>query len=199
MFVSLHNQNIIKKSIVIAVLLACHFFVINAQEDTAVFGEEGAKKAKCSFCFNLMETGYGSLFHLGLMKYRKDGKTEIEFLTLNDFLLQASGRLSSCANPDTINFFDKYKIKNPYTTTSSLWKLRFAKSPWQGSEEAGWASYSDSSYFLLSAAQKAVLSKYGMKRLTDYISGDNVFKLLRNMEDSTWINQYKAGNAAGPN
>ncbi len=188
-------------SFLITFLLLLNLSVANAQDDNNIkFGEEVAEP-EYLFGFNLMESASGALFHLGLVKTEKNGRRKVRFITIDDFLWQASGKVNSIANPQNVNFFEKYNIKEPVTTLYNLWKLRYKRKPYALEENAeqGWANYADTAFFVLSPAQRETLKKYGMNRLRDFIVGENAFKLLKNMEDSAWVKQYMSGGAAGPN
>ncbi len=167
-----------------------------AQENTN-FGD--SNNTEYLFGFNLVESSCGELCHFGLVKTRANGSVKVIFLTKDEFYAYASGKIHSPANRKGVNFFEKYNIKYPRAVLNSLWKLRFKNLPGDYSEASkGWATYSDSAFYILSQPHQEILKKYGMNRLRDYIVGNNAFKLLKNLEDSVWINQYKSGTAAGP-
>ncbi len=187
-------------SFLVTLLLLFNICVVNAQDGGAIsFGEEEVEP-EYLFGFNLMESASGYLFNLGLVKTKPNGRKKVRFITVEDFVGQASGKVYSLANPKNINFFEKYNIKEPAKTLRLLWKLRYKKRPFVPKGEKGWANYADTAFFVLSQPQQETLRKYGMNTLRDFIVGENAFKLLRNMEDTTvWVKQYMSGSAAGPN
>ncbi len=195
----LFYSNVVRFKLIFVLLLSV--FVLKLSDvhaqNSEKFGETAEPEYR--FGFNLLETANGALFHLALVKTDIEGRKEVKQITFDDFLYQASGKVESVANTKSVNYFVKYGITKPVETLRMLWKLRFKEMPQGGSNEEGWAHYASDAFFVLSNEQREVLRKYGMKRMTDFIVGDNAFKLLRNMEDATWVEQYKSGNAPGPN
>ncbi len=173
------------------IFLYLNFFVVNAQEnDSVTFGTNDI--ADYFFAFSLTESASGLMMHFALITPGVPGKRKVQHISLDDFLYQASGKARSMANPKNKNFFKEYEIKKPEVVVHDLWKLRYKQLPYGVSTEEGWA-VEDTIFYLPSKEQMSILKKYGMNRMGDYIVGKNAFKLLKNMEDSTWINNYKMG------
>lgn len=81
-----------------------------------------------------------------------------------------------------------YLAKN---AVSDLWKLRFAMFPYAGSEDTiGWTMNFENTY-MPRPEQMEILQGYGLQRINDYIWGDNLFRLLKDMQDPNWVEEYK--------
>ena len=119
-------------------------------------------------------------------------------ITREQFVLQAQGIVASPANPDKENLFRKYEVnmclpEGPDTTGryvadcpvfDDLWKIRFWEYPFrlqEGQREAP------------SPRQLLLLTEYGILRLNDIARGENAFLLLRDVGDSTWVDNYRKG------
>lgn len=131
------------------------------------------------------------MIHLAIIKPGENGKRKVRLLTKDAFVEQASGKQQSLANPEKTDFFEKFKIKNP-NVLDDLWRLRYKEYPYFTDEkmEPGWSS-NDSIPFLPTETQMQILKKFGMNRMSDYIIGEDAFKLLKLMEEPAWINSYK--------
>ena len=179
--------------IILPFLLTLPFISIqlSAQRDsTYTFGEEKVV-IEYYFGFNLVENSFGSMIHLALIKPGNNGKHRIIQLTKDGFIAQASGKQQSLANPEEEDFFEKHQIKNP-NILDDLWRLRYKEYPYFSNEkiEPGWSA-NDSIPFVPTEAQMQILQKFGLNRMSDYIIGENAFRLLKLMEQPEWINSYK--------
>jgi hypothetical protein len=166
-------------------------FVVLAQKDSTIaFGEEKIE-TEYYFGFNLIENISGGMVHLAIIKPGDYRSRRVKLLTKDGFIAQASGKQQSLANPQKVNFFEKFEIKNP-NIIDDLWRLRYKEYPYFTSEkmEPGWST-NDSIPFLPTEAQMQILNKFGLERMSDYIMGDDAFKLLKLMEQPEWINSYK--------
>lgn len=128
-------------------------------------------------------------------------------ITREQFVLQAQGLVASPANPDKENLFRKYGVamclpEGPDTTGryvadcpvfDDLWKLRFWEYPFrlqQGQHPGkGWAEKREAP----SPRQLLLLTEYGILHLNDIARGENAFLLLRDVGDSTWVDNYRKG------
>jgi hypothetical protein len=175
----------------VTILLCCVFtYTIDAQRDTTYsFGEDPVQK-DYYFGFNLIESMNG-LIHLVILKPGENGKHEIIHLTKDIFIAQAQGKMQSLANPENIDFFEKFDIKDP-NILDDLWRLRYTEYPYYTQEkvEPGWSA-NDSITFLPSDSQMEILKKFGINRLNEYIYGEDAFRLLNLIERPEWINSYK--------
>jgi len=119
------------------------------------------------------------------------------------FMYTALGHWPSLVNPKRENLLLKngidtaFLVKNEYDeiidsycpSFDQLWKVRFYEHPYEYDLE-GWSH----GQYKPSAAQIEFLaSEYGVKNvLTDYIYGDNLYKLLRDVRNQAWISKYRA-------
>lgn len=119
------------------------------------------------------------------------------------FMYAALGHWPSFVNPNRENLFAKNGIDSCFLLTDEndkvvdydcapfgeLWKIRFKEHPYQhGIVGWGQGEYKPSEAQLVYLEQK-----YGIKNiLTEYIYGDSLFELLRNVQDVDWINNYRS-------
>ena len=175
----------------ITIISIIFFLSINLfSQETNTFGEV-EEKIEYFFGFNLTSPGVGGLTHFALIRPLDDGRLRIIPITLDRFVVAAQGKQNSKANPKNINFFEKYKIEN-LLVINDLWRLRYMDYPFATLEQTGkgWST-NDSLPFLPTNTQMQILNEYGMKRMSDYIYGENAFKLLYNMTVDQWVIEYK--------
>ena len=158
------------------------------------------------FALSLGSSTDGQLFSLFLVKVVDDTLVvESQPLTRPNFIRQVQGRAFSLANPDGENLFRKYGVKQCLNTVDStgfvtdclvlddLWKLRFWEFPLkveQGQHAiTGWAGMK----LRPDDRQLLLLQGYGMKYMTDLAIGENMFRLLKDMGDEEWVQNYRSG------
>ena len=166
--------------------------------DIVPFGEDSVYQ-EYYLGFSIKSNMSGGLVNFALIKPLPNGKREVILLTKDAFMFQAVGRQKSPGNPQKINLFEKYQIKNP-SIVNSLWKLRYKENPNQPLSEhlghtasknnAGW-SQNDEIPFLPTEAQMNILKGFGIERFSDYIYNEKAFGLLKAMEDPEWVRAYK--------
>jgi hypothetical protein len=139
-----------------------------------------------------------------LVAFFSDGKMQShrKILTLKEFIHYASGDWPSIYNRNRIDLFKLNDVpggvyqdsitlqKIPYCfAIDSLWKLRFDRYPFQGNGEMGWSQ----EQFLPSSQQQKFLYKhYDMDHIdTKFFIDTNFWKLLRDVCDPEWVEQYK--------
>ena len=128
-------------------------------------------------------------------------------LTRNTFMLQAQGATPSKANPTGENLFAKFNIplclrlnwpedRRPLADCEvfdSLWKLRYWENPYKPMEGQhpgkGWSEKRDAP----SDRQLLLLTDYGILYLNGMARGENVFRLLHDVCDSSWVDNYRKG------
>lgn len=145
-----------------------------------------------------------SLVSFVAMKYSDDGilRAKRYYTSKDEFIKVLSGYWPSPFNPDKIDYFkanhviggvfvnDTIRVEIGYCPSmDSLWKIRFSDWPFHGKNEAGWSL----SKTRPSLKQEEYLAKrYNIKQLDfDYIVDTNFWKLLYDVNDSTWIENYK--------
>lgn len=119
------------------------------------------------------------------------------------FMYSALGHWPSIVNPQRVNLFAEngidscFLIKNDFDKIvgyycapfADIWKVRFGEHPTQY-DQFGWG------HGKYKPSQKQVeflASEYGIHNiLTDYIYGDNLFKLLRDIRTPAWIANYRS-------
>ena len=140
--------------------------------------------SRYSFCISLNPSANSGAVSYGIHKLTPDSTQEITFITYDTFLRQFSGNEESRANPHKIDFFEKEGITRQ--TIKDLWKLRYASFPYGKSEEIGWGGEKG----VPTEGQMRILSRYGIKFIGDAVYGDNLIKLLKDMENAAWVGEY---------
>ncbi len=191
--------NFLSKLVSIILVLAVFNELLIAQNDDVVsFGADSVFQ-EYFLGFNLNTNMSGGLVNFALIKPLPNGKRKVILLTQDAFMYQAVGKQKSMGNPQKINLFEKYEIKNPNIVTS-LWKLRYKENPNEPLSQylghtakklnAGW-SKNDSIPFLPTDAQMEILREFGIERFSDYIYDENAFRLLNAIENPEWVRTYK--------
>ncbi len=138
------------------------------------------------------------------MKYSDDGilRAKRFFTSKDEFIKVLSGYWPSPFNPGRVDYFKQNKIVGGVfvndtmlveigycPSLDSLWKIRFSDWPYMGRNEAGWSLNRTRP----SLKQEEYLAKrYNIKQLDfDYVVDTNFWKLLYDVTDSVWIENYK--------
>lgn len=141
------------------------------------------------------------------MKYSEDGilRGKRYYTSKDEFIKVLSGYWPSPFNPQKIDLFKANKVIGGVFVNDtiraevgfcpaldSLWKIRFSDWPYHGRNEAGWSLNRTRP----SLKQEEYLTeRYHIKQLDfDYIVDTNFWKLLYDVTDSTWIENYKFMN-----
>lgn len=123
-------------------------------------------------------------------------------LTRGNFLMIGTGRMRDRFNPDQRNLFEEAGIQPCDVHFDSinrvhrfacdpmdqLWKLRYGKHPTMQVEGRGWAAKDNAP----DQSQLSMLGQFGIQRLDDLIYGENLFALLRAINDESWVQQYRS-------
>jgi hypothetical protein len=130
-----------------------------------------------------------------------------QHLTEQSFMMQITGRMSSPANPklknllrekvsDTCdcvvdNLYKKYLGHNcePFRL---LWKIRYKYDP-QNHHLKDYPDYQGWAFTNYSPGIKQgeyLNKRYNINSLSDFIVGDYMFLILKDVQDSVWINEY---------
>jgi hypothetical protein len=131
--------------------------------------------------------------------------TGVQVVRKDRFIYSAFGYWPHPANPTKENLFEKHQIDSCFLVENDfkkvvgyytkpfedLWKIRFYEHPYEY-DSPGWSQ----GQYKPSQGQMAFLTKeYGIKNiLTEYIYGDSLFKLLRDMQNSSWVVSYKTAS-----
>lgn len=162
------------------------------------------------FAFNLAPTYNSNLVSFAVVATR-DGKViNKRFISETSFIRQMSGLEYSKANPEKIDYFEKYEltdcfykydsIKDIYVDgyncfrLTDLWALKYGRNPMcpQGCTPSanmlvkGWAAQNSRP----SWPQLQILQEYGVIYVDDMFHGENMFRLFSDMKDSKWISKY---------
>ncbi|MBO7497256.1 MAG: hypothetical protein J6T98_11960 [Salinivirgaceae bacterium] len=145
---------------------------------------EAFRLARYSFCISLMPTAGLDPVSYGIHCLSYDGKATVRFVTYEVFLREFGGGEASKANPDRIDLFEAHGINQ--FTLKDLWKLRYATYPFGESKALGWGGQNG----VPTEGQMQILSQYGMEYLSTVIYGDNLIRLLKDMQDAKWVGDY---------
>jgi len=118
------------------------------------------------------------------------------------FIYNILGYWPTKANPNKINLLEKNGVDSCFLTVNysnkingyyikpfnNLWKIRYKIHPISYDADNGWSQ----GYYKPSSAQAQFLDKnYGVQNVkTQYIYGDSLFKLLRDIQNPDWIIMY---------
>lgn len=143
-----------------------------------------------------------------------DGKLiEKKHISKNEFILMASGRMQSIANPEKKDLFFKYDVpqckvgyersQNEFLlqcpALNNLWKLRYQVYPGDPIEETqsvesgsssrrrGWSKYLTGP----SEEQLNKLEPFGIKKYQDFAIGKDAFDLIKAVNDPSFVSRYK--------
>ncbi|HMQ77184.1 MAG TPA: hypothetical protein PKE21_14040 [Flavobacteriales bacterium] len=130
-----------------------------------------------------------------------------EPVTRDQFLQQVRGLVPSKANPQSADLFAEHGVDAcqvqlaedgrrivPYCEVlDDLWKLRFWEYPLHVQDGQrvgkGWAEQPLNP----SPRQMLLLSNYGLRHPTDLCHGEAMFRLLRDVSDPEWVDNYRKG------
>jgi len=163
--------------------------------------------ATYEFALSLATGPNSQLFTLFVVKVFEGNILESTPLSREQFVRQVQGRTFSKANPDAEDLFRKYDVKactlppdsaamgylTDCLTLDNLWKLRFWEYPFAMADGAragkGWSEKPS----MPSERQLLLLSDYGITYTTAICYGENLFRLLRDMGDPAWVDNYRKG------
>ncbi len=172
-----------KLKIIIAIYLSFGAGSVFAQQSPE------ASKIKHYFCVELVNGVSDNLVRYGILTIGLSGKKNVQFIPLDEWMMQFTGRKPSKANPDTVDFMREYNIS--FKTIKNLWKLKYSEYPWRKKHEdhiPGWARKT----LAPSNAQMEILKQYGIKKfIVEPIYGPNLIHLLQDMQNPDWVQNYK--------
>lgn len=129
--------------------------------------------------------------------------THKRVVSQDEFVKIVSGYWPSIYNPKRINYFqertlacgvavDSFSLKTSTYCPSfdSLWKIRFSTYPFRTSAEPGW---SNKLHKPAPAQEIFLYNNYNIKQIdADFFLDTNFWKLLNDVVDTSWINNYKS-------
>ena len=176
----------------------------------ATQGHGSARAAYATYTFGMsLSTGMNSeLFTLFIVKECEGKIIAHEPITRGQFVLQAQGAAPSNANPSGLNLFQKYDVADCYFPEEpdprkhaqppcwifdDVWKLRFQEYPFRQTEGQrpglGWSENPTTP----SPRQFLLLSDYGIHAMSSLACGEDLFRLLHDMGDPEWVDNYRKG------
>jgi hypothetical protein len=169
---------------------------------TSLFHADKKDETKGVFAVKISLQADGSIYKI--MAYCKNGEriTNLKYLTKQEFIQYATGNWPGIYNPERTNYLEKYDLNcgfivDEYTRQQvfgckpldSLWKIRFPVYPYHGNMESGWAGTDTGP---TEGQMNYIRENYGVNNFDlDVIADTNLYKLLHDVMDSTWIANYK--------
>lgn len=174
---------------------------------------------KYDFAFNLGASYNTQLVSFSVIGTRNGKIIYKKNISESSFIRQISGTELSKANPEKINYFEKYEltdcfykydsIKDIYVDgyncfrLTDLWALKYGRNPHcsgdcipaEGMLVKGWAAQN----FRPSWSQIQILQNYGIINIDDTFYGEKMFQLFSDMKDSNWISTYSNAGKQKPN
>ena len=159
---------------------------------------------KVYFAIGLFTGSHSQMITYAFLTSVNDKIVGVEVIRKDRFIYSALGYWPSAANPDREDLFAKYNVDSVLLVVNEsnkvigyyevvfdqLWKIRFKENPYKY-DEYGW---SQGMYRPSESQQKFLMEQYGVHNiLTDYIYGDSLFKLLKDVQNPGWVSSYKAG------
>ncbi|MCC6939797.1 MAG: hypothetical protein IT226_16400 [Flavobacteriales bacterium] len=164
--------------------------------------------ATYTFGMNLMTGLNNELFTLFIVKEFEGQIISSTPITRGQFMQQAQGAMDCKANPTGQNLFLKYEVASCLPPEEyrdgfpvipdcgifdEIWKLRFWEYPYKlasGQQPGkGWAENPTTP----SARQMLLLSDYGIYELHSVACGEELFRLLKDIGDPDWVDNYRKG------
>lgn len=174
--------------------------------------EDEMINAQYTFAFTLQPSANSSLITYWLVTVVNNKVMYKVPMTEKNFILQMKGEMYSKANPQGLNLFEQsmqtdscfyqyYWLKgdcNPldFYRLDDLWTLRYNRNPEcpegctpaEGMRIDGLAANKT----FPNDAQMEILKDYGVEHYTGFFYGDNMFRIFNDINDPTWVNNYKA-------
>jgi hypothetical protein len=143
------------------------------------------RQSRYSFALSLISGANSDMVSFGIMRQNPDSSCEMLFLTKDAFIRQVSGNETSRANPNKINFFLEHQIDPKIL--NELWRLKHDVFPYGKNEQIGWGT----KLGVPSEAQFELLKEFGLNKMSDYVYGENLWRLLKKINDPLWTGTYQ--------
>ena len=176
------------KNTIILLSIFCVFATISFSQNTQFTNDDDYTSYYLGFRIIPTYTGVGQY----VIVYAPYGKIEgVSTISKEEFIENALGLTKSEVNPSKKNLFDYYGIKN-YYIVNNIWRLRYGTYPMRTHrrDSVGWSANKEN-LFVPSEKQLTYLQKYGISSIYDICYGKNCFRLLRDMENQSWVNNYR--------
>ncbi len=171
-------------------------FIILLVLPVSFFGQEVLKDTVNFHTFGLRLvpdfSGFGQFYVVYKPADGSKHLTEGYSISRRDFFLQAKGEINSEANLTRKNLFKYYGLDSAKAiyAINNLWRLRYAEYPYRTADSTanlkGWAGRE----FSPSEAQMEILRSYGIQHINDLIIGENLFRLLKDVSNPAWQQNY---------
>lgn len=163
--------------------------------------------ATYSFGLSLATGANNQIFTCFIVKVFEGKVVGTTPITSDQFVWQAQGVIPSEANPQGLDLFQVHDVPTCLAFTDSLgrrhgtycdllndlWKLRFWEYPFHSLDGVahgkGWAEEPERP----SDRQMLLLSDYGFRYVGDLCYGDAMFRLLHDVGDPEWVDNYRKG------
>lgn len=185
------------KTLIFTIILMASTISIFSQ---VTFGEEVVEN---DYCFGVRIIPNGSSVGQFFIIYAPNNVIQNQTpISKDEFIRFSLGIDISKPNPDKENLLRSHGIQN-WRTIEQLWKIRYAKYPYgsdimdttvKQTDTLGWTN-NFISPFVPRPEQMDILETYGLKTINGYIYGENLFRLFKDMENSTWISTYRQAGA----
>ena len=153
------------------------------------------------FAIGLFTSAHSQMVTYAFVTMMDDYYIGVEIVRKDRFMYTALGHWPHKINPNRENYFEKFNVDSCFLLNngskvigyyvkpfSDLWKIRFYEHPYEY-DQLGWSQ----GQYTPSTSQRDFLRReYGINNiLTEYIYGDTLFKLLRNVQSPAWVVNYK--------
>lgn len=167
------------------------------------------------FAFAINPTANSGLITYAIVETNQDNKIiGRTIVSRNNWILQMRGLQKSKANTSENDLITEYEVGDCFwlldlanraydslnceakNNIDDLWRLRYNRNPEyrQGKITSdlniigGWAA----NPFRPNRPQLQILQNYGIINITDFFFGENMFQLLKDIQDQSWLEKYKS-------
>lgn len=145
----------------------------------------------------------GGITQYAIIHYRQEKLTQIQPIDLTTMIKVATGKHPIPRTNVFVDFFKENEVshikttdttyipkENYYVAFDSIWKIRFDIHPFDAKKGEGW---SIGRHRPSLRQQEYLYHTYGARAYDqDYICDTSFYKLLRDVIDTAWIQQYKS-------
>ncbi len=181
---------------------------------SSVVPEQNSTELHSYFGFAINPTANSGLITYAIVEADENNKIRgRRIISRNNWILQMRGEQYSPANPDGKDLWSEHEIgdcfwmldpkMDKYQALSceaainidDLWRLRYNKNPEYRQDKVttnsnivgGWAANA----FRPNWPQVQILQKYGIVNIGDFFFGENMFRLLKDVQDKNWVDNYR--------